>query len=148
MYIRECLPLFLESPHMFQLLGNPEKLEYLGPKDKKNVRIYACHIKPFSLKELFFFPRKLLKIINRAHLYYSPFFNIPGGIKVPVFTTIHDIIFPDMPELSSKIGLFIRMWFYNRAGKKSKTIFTVSEFSKSRIQHYLGMIMALLVICR
>jgi glycosyltransferase involved in cell wall biosynthesis len=30
------------------------------------------------------------------------------------------------------------MFFYRRAAKKSKKIFTVSEFSKSRIEYYLG----------
>jgi glycosyltransferase involved in cell wall biosynthesis len=43
-----------------------------------------------------------------------------------------------MPELSSKIGLAARMWFYRRAYKKAKKMFTVSDFSKSRIGHYLG----------
>jgi len=43
-----------------------------------------------------------------------------------------------MPELTSKTGLAARMWFYRRAYKKSKKIFTVSEFSKSRIQYHLG----------
>jgi glycosyltransferase involved in cell wall biosynthesis len=43
-----------------------------------------------------------------------------------------------MPELVSKIGLAARMWFYRRAYRKSEKIFTVSEFSKSRIQHHLG----------
>jgi glycosyltransferase involved in cell wall biosynthesis len=30
------------------------------------------------------------------------------------------------------------MWFYRRAAKKSKRMFTVSNFSKSRIEHFLG----------
>jgi glycosyltransferase involved in cell wall biosynthesis len=43
-----------------------------------------------------------------------------------------------MPELISKTGLAARMWFYRRAFAKSRKIFTVSEFSKSRIEHHLG----------
>jgi glycosyltransferase involved in cell wall biosynthesis len=43
-----------------------------------------------------------------------------------------------MPELIGPLGLKARMWFYRRAYRISKKIFTVSEFSKSRIQHYLG----------
>jgi glycosyltransferase involved in cell wall biosynthesis len=43
-----------------------------------------------------------------------------------------------MPELTSKAGLAARMWFYPRAYKKSQKIFTVSEFSKSRIEYHLG----------
>ena len=78
----------------------------------------------------------MLKEINACDIYYSPYFNIPGSIKIPVYTTIHDIIFPDMPDLTSPFGLKLRMWFYYRAFNSSKKIFTVSEFSKSRIKFY------------
>ncbi|MDR0312071.1 MAG: glycosyltransferase [Treponema sp.] len=135
-YLAGILPFLLQSDHKYSLLGNPEKLiSYIS---NKNVNIVECNIKPFSIKELFFFPRIIAKQINKADLFFSPSFNIPCGIKIPVFTTIHDIIFADMPELVSKTGLAIRMWFYRRAYKKSKKIFTVSEFSKSRIEHHLG----------
>jgi glycosyltransferase involved in cell wall biosynthesis len=43
-----------------------------------------------------------------------------------------------MPKYVSKTGLAARMWFFRRAYKKSQLIFTVSEFSKSRIGHHLG----------
>jgi glycosyltransferase involved in cell wall biosynthesis len=135
-YHRESLPLLLESKNDFLLLGNARRLSCFAAN--ANVKIIECDIKPFSLKELFFFPLKTARQINSADFFYSPNFNIPGFITIPVFTTIHDIIFPDMPELTSKIGLITRMWFYRRAYKKSKKIFTVSEFSKSRIQHHLG----------
>jgi glycosyltransferase involved in cell wall biosynthesis len=136
-YLKGCLPFFLSSPHNFLLMGDEKKIE-LFTKGCSNVKIVNCTVKTFSFRELFFFPPTLLKNINRTDLYYSPFFNIPGGITVPVYTTIHDIIFPDMPELTSKAGLAVRMFFYRRAVKKSKKIFTVSEFSKSRITHHLG----------
>jgi glycosyltransferase involved in cell wall biosynthesis len=43
-----------------------------------------------------------------------------------------------MPELTSRLGLAIRMFFFRRAYRKSHEIFTVSEFSKSRINYHLG----------
>jgi glycosyltransferase involved in cell wall biosynthesis len=135
-YLRECLPWFLQSGNDFLLLGNTRRLHCYT--SNTNVKIIECDIKPFSLKELFFFPLKTARLINRAGLFYSPFFNIPSCLAIPVYTTIHDIIFPDMPELTSRTGLAARMWFYRRAYKKSQKIFTVSEFSKSRIQHHLG----------
>jgi glycosyltransferase involved in cell wall biosynthesis len=136
-YLRECLPYLLDSPNSFVLLGDEKKLTPFV-KSRQNSQIITCTIKPFSLAELWAFPRALKKKINKTDLYYSPYFNIPAGIKVPVYTTIHDIIFPDMPELVSKPGLAVRMWFYRRAAKKSKKIFTVSRFSKSRIEYHLG----------
>jgi glycosyltransferase involved in cell wall biosynthesis len=135
-YLRESLPCLLQSDNNFFLLGNTQRLQYLTPD--ANVEIIENNIEPFSIKELFFFPLKTARQINRADFYFSPFFNIPNSVTIPVFTTIHDIVFPDMPELTSRFGLAARMWFYRRAYKKSQKIFTVSEFSKSRIQHHLG----------
>jgi len=135
-YLRECLPWFLQSVNNFLLLGNSRRLQCFS--SNANVKIIECDIKPFSIKELFFFPFKTARQINRANVFFSPFFNIPHSVKIPVYITIHDIIFPDMPELTSKTGLAARMWFYRRAYKKSIKIFTVSEFSKSRIQRHLG----------
>ena len=136
-YLQGCLPYFLDTDNYFYLIGDSVKLEPFI-SSRKNVCVLDCRIKPFSLYELFFFPQRFLSIINKSDLYYSAYCNIPRGIKIPVYTTIHDIIFPDLPDLVTNIGLMARMWFYRRAYKKSKKIFTVSEFSKSRIQHYLG----------
>ncbi|MDR2143662.1 MAG: glycosyltransferase family 4 protein [Treponema sp.] len=136
-YLRGCLPWFLNSDNGFILLGDPAEISPLV-SGRSNAAISACTVKPFSPRELFFFPRSLLRKINGTDLYYSPFFNIPGGIRIPVYTSIHDIIFPDMPELVSPPGLFVRMFFFRRAAAGSKKIFTVSRFSKSRIEHFLG----------
>jgi len=136
-YIRGCLPFFLNSNNQFFLIGDPQKLHPLI-SGRKNAQVLDCRIKPFSVRELLFFPRNCLSKINSGDLYYSPFFNIPRGIKAPVYTTIHDMIFPDMPELTSWIGLAARMFFFRRCYRKSTKIFTVSAFSKSRIEHHLG----------
>jgi glycosyltransferase involved in cell wall biosynthesis len=135
-YLRGILPSMLRSPNDFLLLGNPSELEFY--KQNANVNIIECDVKPFSLKELFFFPKKILEEINLSYLYFSPFYNIPDGIIIPIYSTIPGIIFPDMPELVSRTGLAIRMWFYRRVFKKSLEIFTLSNFSKSRIEHHLG----------
>jgi glycosyltransferase involved in cell wall biosynthesis len=135
-YLRGCLPFFLQSCNDFILLGDAAQLHSFS--SNANVKIIEYYVKPFSIKELFFFPLKISRQINKADLFFSPFFNIPASIKIPVYTTIHDIIFPDLPEYISKIGLAMRMFFYRKAYKKSQKIFTVSQFSKSRIEHHLG----------
>ena len=114
----------------YLLIGDSEKLkEFEGD----NVEILQCDIPIFSVKEMFSFP---VKEINRCDLFFSPNYNLPGGIKVPVFSTIHDVIYLDLPQLTSRVGRIIRKAFVSRALKKSKGIFTVSEFSKSRINHH------------
>ena len=136
-YLDGCLPQFIESKNNLLLIGNKDKLlTYIN--NKSNCNIINCNFKPFSFRELLFFPRNIIKQINQCDLFYSPYFNIPSGIKRPIYTTIHDIIFPDVPELVSPIGLKARMFFYRRAARLSKIIFTVSEFSKTRIEFHLS----------
>ncbi|MDR1467976.1 MAG: glycosyltransferase family 4 protein [Spirochaetaceae bacterium] len=142
-YLRETLACFLDTPPedvAFLLLGDRAKLAPLAG-GRRNVEVVACGTRPFSLRELLWFPAALVKKINRLDAYFSPSFNVPAGITVPVYTTIHDLVFSDMPELTavSTVGLMARMWFYRRAFRRSKTVFTVSVFSKSRIEHHLGL---------
>lgn len=133
-YLKECLPFFFDTKNDFLLLGDINKLNSINVSS--NTELIHCDIKPFSLNDTFLFPRSLLKKINYFDAFYSPYFNIPNGIKIPIYTTIHDIIFPDIPELTSKLGLSARMYFYKRSFHYSKKIFTVSNFSKSRIEYY------------
>ncbi len=103
--------------------------------NRKNVAILKTGIKPFSIKEYTFFPTKR---INTYDVYFTPYFNIPSGIKIPVFPTIHDAIFWDLPELSTSCGRFIRSLFVKRAIRKAIAIFTVSQFSKERIKFHFN----------
>lgn len=136
-YLNALLP-YLTKENECLLLGNKSELEKF--KSEKT-EILNLEVKTFSLKELFAFPKEILKKINGCDIYYSPYFNVPGritgGIKIPVFTTIHDVVFLDVPGLASKSGTIIRKFFYKYAVLKSKKIFTVSEFSKERIIHHL-----------
>jgi len=135
-YFRGLLPFFLASGASVFLLGD-EKIIRQTVKDS-GAEILHCTVKPFSLRDTFAFSKSILEKINSGDIFYTPYFNIPNGVKIPVYSTIHDIIFPDMPNLVSKPGLWMRMYFYRRAARLSKTIITVSEFSKSRIKHFLG----------
>ncbi len=136
-YLNALLP-YLTKKNECLLLGNKNELEKF--KSEKT-EILNLEVKTFSLRELFAFPKEILKKINSCDIYYSPYFNVPGritgGIKIPVFTTIHDVVFLDVPGLASKSGTIIRKFFYKYAVFKSRKIFTVSEFSKERIIHNL-----------
>ncbi len=116
------------------MIGRTEDLKQFKAS---SVQIVDCNIKTFSIKELFYFPKDILHRINSCEAYYTPYCNIPTGIKVPIFSTIHDVVFLDIPGLSSKIGTLVRKCFYQRAINCSKLIFTVSEFSKQRIKETL-----------
>lgn len=108
----------------------------IGLKNKisaPNVQNIDCSVKMFSVKEMFFFPKAIRNIINTADVFFTPYCNIPCGIKVPVFSTIHDVVFLDVKGLAGKAGTLVRKFFYQRAINKSRAVITVSQFSKNRI---------------
>ena len=129
-YISALLPFFINKNECI-LLGDKKVLEKFI---NNNVHIVECNIKTFSVKELFFFPKKILTQINNCDVYYTPYCNIPFGINIPIYSTIHDVVFLDIKGLASKTGTFIRKLFYKHAINKSKAIFTVSNFSSEQIK--------------
>jgi glycosyltransferase involved in cell wall biosynthesis len=74
--------------------------------------------------------------INECDAFFTPYINIPGRIKVPIYSVIHDIVFLDVEGLVSPIGRMVRKLYYKRAIKLSEKILTVSQFSKDRILHH------------
>ena len=133
-YLAALLPFFVKE-YECTLFGNSELIKkYAG---KGNYAIVDCQVPTFSIKEMLAFPSALKKLINSCDYYYTPYCNIPGGIKIPIFSTIHDVVFLDVTGLSGKFGTMARKWFYQHAVNKSRKVFTVSNFSKERIQAHL-----------
>ncbi len=133
-YLAALLPFFTKE-YECTLIGKKELIPKAVFQNK--YEFIECTIPTFSIKELFAFPKNILSAINSCDIYYTPYCNIPNGIKIPVYSTIHDVVFLDVPELAGKIGTMARKWFYNRALKRSVKVFTVSNFSKERIQTHL-----------
>ncbi len=135
-FIDGILPHLLATEHQFLLLGldDSHRIPSLPRSlyEAKNVRLLPCDVAAFSLRETFFFPLAIAKKINACDAFVSPYCNIPSGIHVPIYATIHDIVFLDV-ALAGKIGTLARKLFYRHAVSKSQAIFTVSEFSKGRI---------------
>ena len=134
-YLESLLPYFTKSFDCILLIYKNQKDSL--PDTVSSAQIIETDIKTFSIKEMFCFPAALKKIINSCDIFYSPYCNIPGGINIPIYTTIHDIVFLDIADLSSKAGTLIRKFFYQRAINHSKAVFTVSEFSAQRIKEKL-----------
>lgn len=125
----EGIIMMLPKEHSYVYWGNENKIKGYNLKGE----ILACDTSPFSPKGLFNAPKKL----NQCDVFFTPNFIIPYGIKAPVYSTIHDVIFLD--DKSTTTGFMdakIKKHLLKRCSKKSKFIFTVSEFSKSRILHY------------
>lgn len=115
----------------FVLIGD---IKYLSAyAENTNCHIVECSYGSFTLKELFCFPTKE---VNRCDAFFTPFFNIPLGIRVPIFSMVHDVVFFDVDGICSPIGKLIRRFFIQRALNISTTIFTVSDFSRQRIHKH------------
>lgn len=115
----------------FLLIGRKEKLAMY--ENNSRCEIVECNHATFSWKELLLFP---VSKVNQCDAFYTPNFNIPLGIKVPIFSMIHDIVFLDIKGLSSGLGRCIRYLYIKRAISISRAIFTVSEFTKQRLKDY------------
>lgn len=125
--------IFTNTNNQFLLIGRNKDLACY--KVYPNIEIQECDIKPFSLKEILFFPTKK---INQCDAFFTPYINIPLGIKVPIFSTIHDVIFFDLKKLTSVFGRCLRWLFYKSTCIRSRLIFTVSDFSKQRILYHFN----------
>lgn len=134
-YISSLIP-YLVKDNECLLIGRHEQCQSF--LHLEGVEFCYCDVKPFSLKELVYFPQDVLNKINSYDFFYTPYCNIIGGLEIPVFSTIHDIVFLDVKGLTSPLGKIGRWLFYQRAVSYSTALFTVSEFSKSRIIKKLG----------
>lgn len=122
----------LPKEHSYLLIGEKKTLkDYIS----ETTAVLDCSIPIFSIKELFCFP---VKPINNCDVYFSPNYNIPLFIRIKKYSMIHDVVFLDVKGLVGKIGFLIRYIYLLRAVLISNKIFTVSEFSKSRIIKWFG----------
>lgn len=129
-YLKGILPYFIAKADCLLIGTHEQCMAYLR---LPNVEFCYCDVKPFSIREMYFFPKDIAEKINTYDIFYTPYCNIPSGLRIPVYTTIHDVIFLDMPGLASRTGTAVRRHLYKKAVRKSETVFTVSQFSKERI---------------
>ena len=80
-FLRECLIRFNSQNVSLLLIGSAEKIRKLSLKKST---ILECNIKTFSLKELFCFPKSLLKQIN-VMLILLPTLIFPLELKFQFF---------------------------------------------------------------
>ena len=62
----------------------------------------------------------------------------PAPSGVPLVQTMFDLQHLDLPQFFSRAQLMYRKYFYERTARKAAAVITISEFSKDRIIHHLG----------
>lgn len=129
-YIENVVETATRRPDIqFTLLGDPSVLAPYAARP--NCRVVPCRLKSFTLGELLRFP---VGEVNGCDAFFSPNFNLPLRLRVPVFCTIHDVVFFDVKGLTSPVGRLVRWLYIKRATRLASTVFTVSEFSRQRIR--------------
>ncbi|MGI6232500.1 MAG: glycosyltransferase family 4 protein [Prevotella sp.] len=128
-YIENIVSVITQNKDIdFVLIGSNESLKSYATRD--NCTIIDCSYPSFSIKELCCFPTK---DVNRCDAFFTPNFNIPLGIHIPIFSMVHDVVFLDIKNLNSFLGRMIRYIYIWRATRISTAVITVSNFSKNRI---------------
>ena len=131
-FIENVVCHMVELPNTdFVLIGNRKMLAQYA--EHPNCTIVECCYGSFTLQELLHFPTKE---VNRCDVFYTPNFNIPMGIRIPIYATIHDIVFFDTEKFGSTLHRMALRWYIKRALRMAQGVFTVSNFSRQRIQQY------------
>lgn len=118
------------SSNQYYLIGDKNKLEKYKP-----YYIYNDLSEPYSKKGIM----TNYSFINKnCDCIFIPNFLIPFSLRLPVYSIIHDLIFLDLKEITTNgfIDYQIKKALLNRCVKKSKHVFCVSSFTKSRCEHY------------
>ena len=113
----------------FVFLGDPEALKLFSALGD----IVPVSSNPFSPKGLFL-PKDAKKAVKQCDAFLSIGYIAPFGTRKPRYLFIHDCVFFDVPEATNGfLDKTIKRFFYKRAIRQAKTIFTVSNFSKERL---------------
>lgn len=118
------------SQNKYFLIGDRKKLEEFG-----NAEIIEDCTEPYSKSGLFKFAKK--RVNAECDCLIIPNFLVPYGIKVPVHSVMHDLIFLDL-KITTKgfADRLIKKFLLKRCMKKSESVACVSEFTKSRCERY------------
>jgi len=104
------------------IFGTPDNVKFVKYKFKSSILRLGVEL-PIIL---------LFNRIDLAHFQYVvPFFKV-----CKFMTTIHDVLFLDFKTEFSKFYILQRNFFYRNSARLSNYIFTVSNYSKERIEHY------------
>lgn len=139
----------LESLKQIQKLDHENEYYILvkGGEDRcleetKNMHIVEINCPTYPLWEQFALPRAVAKI--KPDLLHCTSNTAPLYCKVPLVLTLHDIIFLEKRQSTSKSWYQEMGWYYRklvvpRILKKCKMIITVSKFECKRIQERLNL---------
>ncbi len=133
-YLKNIIPGVVVNFKDIEVLGNFEEIQKFPWSS--NIKIIEFNEKIYSFKEQFEFP----KVIPVCDVFWCPHFNVPlFRVKAKkIISTIYDVNHLAGFNKSSFLKELYAKILYKSAIKKSDTIITISEFSKSEIIKHTG----------
>ena len=131
-YLKNIIPGILHAFDEVTVLGNTAEIKLFDWS--KNVEIIEFNAAIYSIKEQIQYPF----VVPKCDILWCPHFNVPiFSVKAnKIVTTIHDVYHLSINASISYIKKNYAKVLFQNAVRKSKMIFTVSEFSKSEILKY------------
>lgn len=136
-YVRNLVSEFARRPtdDTYVLICRPEDVDF--------VRGLGPHFEPwpdasgnYSMREQLTVPMDLRRA--RCDLFHAPHYVVSPLTTCPVVVTIHDCIHLRFPQyLPSRMAHLYARTFMSISARRARRIITVSEASKTDIQHYL-----------
>lgn len=133
---------------LLELSKKDNLIIYLGVKSKKNLPSAILNSKKLRIHK-YFFQNKFLQlnleipyllfskgIKHAVFQYVSPFYKMPTCNYYPV---IHDVLFLDYPNYFSRSYSNIRKILFRISAILSKKVFTVSQYSKTKISNHFNL---------
>ncbi len=119
------------SKNEYYLLGKREKLEKYA-----QATIVEDNTNPFSFSALRSYKKEYNKLFDA---FFIPNYLVPFGVKIPVISIMHDLIFLDIKATTRGfVDRLIKKILLKRGIKKSKRVACVSKFTLDRCAHYYG----------
>lgn len=98
------------------------------PPQGAQVRWLSVHASPFSLKQQWAVPQRLLRA--RPAVYHSPYYLMPYAVRAPTLVTIHDLIPQHFPEYVSPRARALFRVTTALALRRARHIIAVSEATR------------------
>ena len=137
-YIRETVPRVLTTLQRadFALLGDTADLGQLGLGALPRTTLHPCDARIYSLREQWALRRASPA---RAHVFWSPHYNIPLLLGARLVVTVHDVLHLARPEFvtGSHRRLYARSMFAMVARRAAEVI-CVSRFTADELIRLVG----------
>ena len=137
-YIRNTVPRLaaLEPDWRFTLMGDRARLADSGWARIPGASVVHCAAGVYSVREQFEIPAR---VPSGADLFWSPHYNVPAMLRVPLVVTVHDLAHLRLPEhTSSPIRQAYARLLFGVVQSKARAVMCDSQFTLNEYRALVG----------